>query len=356
MFEYFPYLIFLFLVIFILTTQKNRVKKSVFLILLLTLFSGLRFDVGHDYPSYYEAVINPVNGGASRFEPLIQKLIIFCSHIGSPALFFLSTSFIINALIVKTIEKRSSDYNMAIIAYVCLPFFFTEFLCIVRQAVAIAIVLYATKFLYKDFKNYIVFTVLVLIAMGNHITAGISFLMLFPFYRISAKIHAVLLLFCFVLGSGMNEIFGNSDLSILPIGEYYLRYLSQENVGEGGKMLLVFCLFAILNIFSMLKIEKTKESEYKMLSIVNVGFCIMFFFLFNHMLSFRVSRYFLMFIPLTFSTYLTMFKSYRRNKKLALTFCFLLFCVQLYIAKASFAADKYQRSYMPYETILFRDL
>lgn len=349
--EYLPYTVLLFLVYVIAINKKEaRQNKLLWIFMLFSLFSGLRYNVGHDYMDYYEAVLQGKGGGADRFEFLFRYLCYIL--VGMPALFMLVTSFATQYFVIKGIGKFSPQIATPIIAYLCVPFFFIEYMCVIRFAFAVALMFYAILS-YLDNKKIWLFLVFYVVAINCHVTAAITILALIPFSKLSPKIHLIFLIGSFFVGQVVLNYFVHLDY-LEMMDAYYSRYLINENTDEGQKMLLVYAFFAFLNILCLYRAKKEKSNYLPLLSLVNIGFCLLFMFSYNLMFAGRISRYFIMLFVVALPLYKIPFLKMKSSVVVLRMVLVLLFFAELYISQNSFYTTK-SKSYMPYEMILFKD-
>ena len=140
----------LFYVIFILSVvilmgnrpvNKNRKLGygSYIGITIIILVSILRFDVGWDYPGYYETVYPSLDTYAiDRFEPFNKIICQLVSYTKWPPLLFIIYGLITYILVFSTLRKYTDNLFLATLTY--LAFFYTTSLGPIRQGVALAIV------------------------------------------------------------------------------------------------------------------------------------------------------------------------------------------------------------------------
>lgn len=155
------------------------------LILILTLFYGLRYNVGIDYMTYYKIAESkkydlPLEGKGELFEPafrLIYKLVdFFCLP---PNTLFLFGGFIIYAFIFMGLLQYSRNYALSLFIFYSsgLYFFsFNEF----RQFIAVSIIFFGYRYCIQ--RNLFKWTLIVVIAFLYHKTA----LLAFPMYYLCA--------------------------------------------------------------------------------------------------------------------------------------------------------------------------
>ena len=157
-------------------------------IFLMVCFSGLRnVNVGIDTLSYYNDFYAIEHGGyvfsKDIFFLTTSKILMNIFH--SPYAVIFIYSLIINILINIRLwdYKECCSFSIMQLMYVCLFYFLS--INIMRQFIAVSIVFFATRFLYKRrYKLYIVFN---LLAAAFHLTAILGVLILFVFLIIDAK-------------------------------------------------------------------------------------------------------------------------------------------------------------------------
>lgn len=349
--EYLPYT-FLLLAVYIIIVNKRYSKQQrlFWAFVVVSLFSGLRYNVGHDYMEYYEAVLAGKGGGADRYEFFFRYLCYYLK--GFPAIFMLVTSFGTNFFIFRGV-RRFTDYSIVlpVLAFLCLPFFFLDYMCVIRFAFAVSLMFYAIL-KYNEDRKFFHFLIYWVIAINCHITAGITLLAIVPYGKLSPKLHAFFLVTSFFIGQVLLNYFVNLD-ALGQVNSYYSRYLINEYTEEGQKMLLVYGLFAALNIISLLRISDKDVKNRNILSLVNIGFCLLFMFSYNLTFAARISRYFIMLMVIAIQFYRIPFFSLRQSAFWLRTIVILLLFAELFIAQNSFYTTK-SKSYMPYEMVIFK--
>lgn len=156
-------------------SEKSNRKEVVFtIILLLTFFSGCRsigvgFDTINFADKFYASVIYGVEPGFLFAMRLFGKL-------GSWNLFLLVVEAVTYSLIIARLwELRDvSNFTISVFSFMALYFFFS--LNIFRQFLAIAIIFWATRYLFRC--RYFVFCAWIILAMLVHKTSALGFLFL----------------------------------------------------------------------------------------------------------------------------------------------------------------------------------
>ena len=143
-----------------LKEQKLTKKWNFFdylVVLLLTSFSALRFNVGADYPVYLRLFQNtfpqenwweqisaaPVDSGFTLL------ILITKSILNQPEILFWTTSALTVVPVYATLKKQSTNLPLAILLYILLSFYVVPF-NIIRQGIAMALNFWANSFLDKS--------------------------------------------------------------------------------------------------------------------------------------------------------------------------------------------------------------
>lgn len=164
-----------------LVTQVNSKKYLIFISIILTIFSGLRYDVGVDYISY-ENMFLGIQGYAPN-EPGLAWLISIFQKIGvRPQMIFLLFSVVIQIALYKSLSHFQSNYSISIMIFLCVaPFYLGSFNGI-RQFLAIVLIYSIIHLLEK--KDYLKFSIyIILISLFVHLTA----IIMLPIALVSIK-------------------------------------------------------------------------------------------------------------------------------------------------------------------------
>ena len=172
-------------ILFLLISNKsdNKTKKIICYILASLSFflvSALRYDVGTDYLKRYVYDFNRIAQGieVENFEIGFKVIIYFCLLFTKNANFlFILTSAIIIILIMSTIYSKSKNLILSFLIFFLGGFFF-DTLNLVRQYIAISIILFSYRFLVKEKterKDYLLFIILVMLAMSMHSSSIVAF-------------------------------------------------------------------------------------------------------------------------------------------------------------------------------------
>lgn len=153
---------------------KKRHNLAAFISALpLGLISAFRWDVGTDFYAYRMAFESIARGRNYGFEPLFVTISSFAIKIwGNIQGAFFLFAFLTIFLITKFILQNSNNPKLSFTLFFLLGFYFSS-MNIIRQYVALSVILFSVKYAYR--KNWIKFSLLCLIAAGFHSSAIIAF-------------------------------------------------------------------------------------------------------------------------------------------------------------------------------------
>lgn len=239
-----------------------KIGQKFFKILIITLviFFGIRYQVGNDYDAYYSnyLAINKGSGYVSAKEPLY----LLANYIFSFEMFVFVFSFFSIILLSKFILNFSEQgfLVMTLFVYYCLYFVIFN-LHLIRQGLAISIVLYSYIYLFE--KKYKVYYLLVLGAFLIH-TSAIFVLPFGLLFHKELKIKLQVILLAIAIGIALNSVFFvnifysfagsipilNNYLDIYRVGEF-------DNYGLSTGIIMDICLV----VFFMFNLKKMDSKE-----------------------------------------------------------------------------------------------
>ena len=265
--------IYFFLLFLALKEKKSIENKNqgAFIFTLLGVFLAIRYQVGNDYAEYY-VIFNQISEGTydSYFEP---GFVFFYKLFDSPELFLAVLSITSVFILYRVFNYFSTNHF-----YVSLFLYYSVFLIIfnihlIRQGVAIAIILLSFTYLHQ--KKYIKFVLLVLLAANFHKSALIALPFAFVIGLELTK-NTRLIIFGIAIFSYLVFTFFKSEffavLSIIPITRRFasvynnLRYSSGYGISMG--LLFDVALFLFLNT--------RKNLNDKQLFLLNIFLCSIF--------------------------------------------------------------------------------
>lgn len=345
----YPYIL---LLIFILILGLINKKGSIFFVFIsLFLFSALRYNVGYDYESYYDALKYDIEFELLRWEFIERMLAYFSQYIGFIYLFFIVNSFFTLYFLFLALKKYTpNNIYLGFVCYFCLPVFYLTSLSTIRFHLALSIVFWATTFL-KD-EKWIRFLLIVLCAFLIHSSAlvAILFIPLFK-WQISRTINAIILISSFFASSIILNI-----VNTFIFDNYLLRSFQSYALFEGqdvfNKLPLLFHAINIFNLLFYRKIIKSDSRVKRYITIFNISCCLMQMFSINPTLSTRLSRYFFIFILLIIPQYITIGINRKLVKFGLFSIMILLYISQFIITTIGLLHGADKHAFFPYKTFI----
>lgn len=346
------YYILLIILVLIIGFSKNHNKSLKGIFVILFLFSAVRFNIGTDYPKYYQFTSGMIDIRENNYmlmEPFNVLLIITGYILHSPQFYFIISSLLVSIFFYFGIKQNSSDYFLSTLCFICFPFFYLESMNIVRQFIAIAIIFYAIKYIYE--KNFAKYASFILIASLFHISALIAFILYINnFFDFNRQKNIFLL----VLSIFLERIFHYllQALAFLPFFSKINFYLSTNQ--EGYRF--VFLSMIVLNIINLIfynRINKIDEKNKFLLDSFNIGCCLIFLFMDIPVIAGRLIFYFYAFLILIIPNYYRLFKQKVFIKSLLCIILIILFFIRIWYSSHLYDIGKMPSNpYIPYKTFL----
>ncbi len=235
--------------------MKNKYIKISAIIgglaMMLPIFiCGLRYNVGTDFENYQQwfnyYLSNKISLKSEEigFGILIKLIQLFTRN---PQFLFLTVAAIINILIILFIRKHTKYFELGYFLFVALYFYYSTF-NILRQWIAIAIFLYAIKYIYsRNIKKYLIF---IFIACTFHKTAIIAI----PIYfilnmKLNKKNIIIILLMILILYFGLDIILLRVSTIFNINTAKYLNYFNKDDtIGANGYAYSSITMIALIII------------------------------------------------------------------------------------------------------------
>ena len=264
--------------------KYKRVIWFLFIIAGPVFVSSIRYDVGTDYFAYIRWFDNinslPLGDviGSYGKEPLylILNKVAFLLF-KEPWGIFLLSSFLIHIFVIAGIDFFKAYLNIPMALFIYYMYHFSYGLNIMRQMIAIAIIFYSLKYIYK--KQALKYILLVIIASMFHNSAMISLLFYVVVYflynnNLNNKVKKILY-YITILLSPVIVYFGIEILIKIPIFARYERFIYDEvDLGIG---FLISIIPIILPIFIFRKQILTKNRLFEpfiYLLLLNIPFSV----------------------------------------------------------------------------------
>lgn len=352
-----PYIIVTVLLFAIQNMKINSNKKAWYCFWILFLFAAIRYGIGYDYYGYMACCKHLVQDYTiDRFEPL-SRVLVEVSYRTHFQVFFIISSFLTIFPVFLACKKLSVNPAFSLLIFFLHPSLYLNSLSIVRNAIAISIVLYAIVLLVNKKLKWSI--CLIIVAMLFHKSAFIAFL-IYPLYyiKINRKMHLMLYIVSFALSVWVANVITQHarELVILQYAEHYIV----DKAGEGGGTLTYIvnglCLY---NFIIWEKISKMNKMNAFFLASYNIGCCIWNVFLsLDSTLANRLSLFFLQSIILIvpYYQYVEGVKNAQLIRKVTLAFFTLLYTSYFIINISAYIKDPTHRmSNIPYQTIFYHN-
>ncbi|WP_418608310.1 EpsG family protein [Pseudoalteromonas sp. US3C1013] len=305
------------------------------LLLLLTTLSAFRYYVGSDFTNY---VILFDTAKVGNFVPVEPSFSLLSELLGSLGFNFQAIIVLYSVLTMlfifmglRGISKRHSFLSITLL-FVYLTFYFPS-MSIMRQALAAAIVFWATiTFLYKN--KYFTYFLFVLLASFFHFSA---ILFLFSYLLKAVKFSRVIYLLCIFIALLLGAtVFRDILLNVMNvIGFSYKNHLNHE---DGGTVSLVFIINTFILCSMFIFIIRNGVSNFNLNSRFLVN--IIFFLIIVRMLSLefvvfnRVGSIYTVFLPLFI--YEFVYRKLKNDSRLI----FMIFLIGLFFMNDFFRQAK----------------
>jgi hypothetical protein len=204
-------------------TQTTRPNRAFMLLSLAVpfLLASLRWQVGVDYTTYVSLYgsLNQIGSLGEFFsvagdmEPFFILLNMIAKALfGSPVAVFFISALLITGFMYRAAEDYHEKLSVMLVVFVFLTLFFSTTLNIMRQMISVAIMFYATRYVFQE--RYGAAAAWVVIALLFHYSA----LIVLPFWmfrgakRYERNIRILLfssIILLYVVGSMFNSLFYN---------------------------------------------------------------------------------------------------------------------------------------------------
>ncbi len=358
--EYLTLLLIIVTLSFFDYSRNKPIKKilSLFVILLLVIFTGTRTETGNDWGNYlyfFEHLDIGENFYSlsliSKFEPGYTFLNLVVKYIGgSLNEVFLFASFITIGIISISIRKYTQFWFIPILLYLRYSYLQTNMM-FVRQGIAVAIFVYALQFIQKR-EKWKYFS-LILIASLFHISA----LMLLPLYYLYGfKFNTrkyIILLIVSIISVQLNLI--NLIVHLIPfefIKGPVLGYLQSEvwNRPSAVSFSTIERLFiVILGLIYFNKLNAIHKYFALFYNVYFLGVLLYFVFFNSYVFAERFSIYFNVLAMFLLVYYFELFK----DKKQKIIYHMLLISFVSFFFLKTIYSNEQGNVYLPYNSYLY---
>lgn len=333
--------IFFIITEFVLLTNRGRQKNISYLIAfwIMGIISIIRFDVGYDYPTYYNFYFSNSSledyDQVESLEPLSQLIVKISRFLGSP--YWIMTIYGLLTYFFLYISLDKYEYkSFALLIYLC--FLWLSSLNLLRQSLAVCILLYAYKYvIQKKLLKYIVFVVL---ATLFHSSAIIGILVYFVFHKCTIKTLIIFACLSIIISSIVYSWMSS-------VGLYTYVIENSLETQSGDKLVLFYLLFYTLTVSLYYNNKKCHDAiVLKTLLVISVSF--IFFITIQAMSAWRIGLYFISLYIFVLPKILAV---YSAKTKLLIS----LLLVSFFIVTLVISTKSARSPYIPYD-ILFNHL
>lgn len=313
----------LFLVVLLIGLSKFK-YKNVLIIIILFIVHAIRFDIGFDFPSYYNIVDGYISNKIVflRLGPITGGIAYISHYYDFTQLFFIITSFIFFLFFYLTVRDFSDDYLLSILVFLAFPFLYISSFCFIKQFLSLSIIFFASRYIIE--KKPIKYFICVVIASLFHISSILCFILyFFRYIKLNIIVFYGLLVTSFILFPLISD-------GIFLIFPQYSYYIDLDNIVKGGAGIQVLLNVLIVIIHFILKRKKYEVNSEIYFNIVLFGVL-----LFNALMPIgptgtRVATTYLIFLVLLLPK--AFYFKYYNYKYLFIVFiCFILFMLSLFM-------------------------
>jgi|GEM_PF-5142078 len=214
----------------------------------LVFIAGFRYMIGWDYESYINIFSNP-----EGFELLLEPAILLFIHVLSSMGFAFQALFLLHSLLTLFFIYRGCAYYtdkpaLPLVMYALLPMFYWSSLGIIRQALAISILFWGSKYIVEQ--KFVKYLVVVAAASAVHYSAALligAYFLVNRAYKRSWHVTAVVFSVLLSAGHVMEKILpGVSGLLNSPALQFYIGEAS--SVSSGVKEIALGLIWVLILI------------------------------------------------------------------------------------------------------------
>lgn len=215
----FLFLLLVSVILIVISDKKNKKFLMILAALILSVLAGFRgVNVGFDTSAYHYAFINHFPK-SWQFEEVGFRAITngLMSIFNNSFIVMFIYALITNVLVFLSFWRYKKKCNFSIMGILYILIYFLSSMNIMRQFVAVAIILYSTALLEK--KNYLLFFLITLGTSLIHKTALLSFVLIF--------------IYCWSdLSKSKKIIFGPLVMAIFSFGLYYILGYENDHISN----------------------------------------------------------------------------------------------------------------------------
>lgn len=312
--------------------KLSRKEKTGLLVILLV--TGLRFDVGFDYMSYFHLVYPDLDElELERIEPLSVLLLRTAHLLQHPQYVFILFGFLTYLFFYLAFKENSSNFFISVLVYMSL--FYLGDISLLRQALACSVTMFA--FQYTKNKQLVRYVVVCACAALIHSSALIAIPIYFIYNYGSFFITIISVSFIYTSSAALVYLLPGSDFT------HFFDYMFEMN----GGAIIKYVNIAILVVLMVCDRITCCKQNVRFYYIVAIG--LVFPFVFGSHLGNRIGTYFTIYYCLMIAN--TMNKVPTAVYRFAVFLFMSYFVTTIYISTNSLGSQ-----YVPYRCVLFENI
>lgn len=329
--------------LFLSSVNKKTHVFFYFAVFLSVIFSGLRYDAGNDFPTYYEMTKGYID--YSRLEVIPKLLMDISVANDSPLIFFFMSSMIYISCVSIFCIKMSKNKEMSFFLFLVLPLSFLTSLGYVRQFMSIGFFMAAIAFYANGSRKISILMCVCSVLCHSSSIFAIPLVFLYRF--LSSRKIPFLVSICFILFSILSA---NIIYEYAYLAGRYQHYITGSNVVDSGKKIGYLCIGVMVYFYLFRKKIVTKNEIYAF--NLFVIFCVIY----SGLMDFGeyVSRVAYFLFPAAWVVFPSTI-SFKGGSRLMQAFMVLLFGVAMFYTTLYLAHSNPTRDFLTnYELILFK--
>jgi transmembrane protein EpsG len=347
------YLLFIFIITLLVVLSyllpENRKFFQLFLLVLVLSVAGFRENLSGDYSYYVDWYVNKKRDSDFEFG-FVWLMNLFRWFNCSYHILFFFFSFCTIILVYLGIKKYTQHSNLAFLFFLLIPALYLNSWSIIRQAFAMAIIFYAFQFLIT--KKYLIYFVLISVAISIHYTAIFPFLVCLVVYKFADKIKTVHLSVLLFLSLVLSNIHWITFFTLFFESTHYMYYFSENFNPVNGLKIISLNILAVFLLFYNRKIKATYPFQKYFIVLSVFSIIVTNLFATDNQLN-RFSHYFTLFEIIVFADIIFL---ETKTRRIILLMGFYLYGVSLflYTIKADYNLNEQGTKYIPYNSVFYK--
>ncbi|MBQ7360639.1 MAG: EpsG family protein [Lachnospiraceae bacterium] len=255
---------------------KNSYRILAFLSFVpLTVIAALRYNVGTDYDYVYTPFFYSINSGGEKFNEVGFNIINQITYLISEKPFLMFAVVAVLTLLFMFLAFYEQSVNVCVSIYIfVVGLFYFNSLNQIRQALAMAIAVYAMKYLWK--REPIKYFLLILLAISMH-TSAVIYIPIYFIYGIRANVKAhIIFILCAIVAQPVLK----GAIQFVISKTKYAWYLDSI-FGQQGFSIITFAFILVtllLLYYCQLAGKDTEDKQFDlMLNMFLFGVCFMLY-------------------------------------------------------------------------------